>query len=143
MLPYRAQQLISTLIETVESFKCDIQQLKEEKEVSKSRSSSDTSGVESKSELSTASTIHKEEDTNVEQERGWQTVTDKGRGKRGKNRVNGGKDTDIKAGTPSTKQASKNPPGQARRRSQWLHVKNLTPVQQPSFWPKILSISST
>ena len=40
-----------------------------EKEVSKSRSSSDTSGVESKSELSTASTIHKEEDTNVEQER--------------------------------------------------------------------------
>ena len=131
-------KLITTLIETVESLKCEIQQLKEEKDASKPRSSSDTSKVESESALPTASTVHQEKDTNVEQEHGWKTVTAKRRGKQGQNGVNGGKGKDVRAGTPPTKQAEKKPPDQARRRPQWLHV---TSVQQPSVQNKPHSAS--
>ena len=62
------------------------------------------------------------------EEQGWQKV--KAKRRRGRKENKREDEADVKTATPLNQQASK-PSKQSQPKPQWLHVKNLTPSQQP------------
>jgi len=126
------RQLITTLIATVESLKDEIRELKKESEAADKPSTltsvcSDACKEVHTSDLSRES-VAQESASVPAKEQGWQKVKAKRRRGRKKNKRED--EADVKTATPLNQQASK-PSKQSQSKPQWLHVKNLTPSQQP------------